>query len=102
MLSSLCLLLFFILMQGVFAGLETGMISIRRPRIEHACEQGSRAARMILFFINRPGVMISTCLLGVNISVVCASLSAKRLSGRGETTNQFLCRRASPLGSAGS
>ena len=80
MLSSLCLLLFFILMQGMFAGLETGMISIRRPRIEHACEQGSRAAKMILFFINRPGVMISTCLLGVNISVVCASLSAKRFA----------------------
>lgn len=80
MLSSLCLLLFFILMQGVFAGLETGMISIRRPRIEHACGQGSRAARMILFFISRPGVMISTCLLGVNISVVCASLAAKRFA----------------------
>lgn len=80
MLISFCLLLFFILMQGLFAGLETGMISIRRPRIEHACERGSRAARMILFFINNPGVMISTCLLGVNISVVCASLAAKQFA----------------------
>ena len=52
MLISFCLLLFFILLQGLFAGLETGMISIRRPRIEHACERGSRSARMILFFIN--------------------------------------------------
>lgn len=80
MLISFCLLLFFILLQGLFAGLETGMISIRRPRIEHACERGSRSARMILFFINNPGVMISTCLLGVNISVVCASLAAKQFA----------------------
>lgn len=77
MLISLILLLFFMLMQGLFAGMETGMISVRRPRIEHACESGSRSAKLVLFFLNNPGVMISTTLLGVNISVVCASLAAK-------------------------
>ncbi len=80
MLTSFTFLVFFILMQGVFAGLETGMISIRRPRIEHAYENGSRAAKMILFFLDNPGVMISTSLLGVNISVVCASLAAKKFA----------------------
>lgn len=80
MLTSFAFLVFFILMQGVFAGLETGMISIRRPRIEHAYENGSRAAKMILFFLDNPGVMISTSLLGVNISVVCASLAAKKFA----------------------
>ena len=44
MLISLVLLVFFMLMQGMFAGMETGMISVRRPRIEHAHENGSRAA----------------------------------------------------------
>ncbi len=77
MLISLFFLIFFMLMQGLFAGMETGMISVRRPRIEHACETGSRSAKMVLFFLNNPGVMISTTLLGVNISVVCASLAAK-------------------------
>lgn len=80
MLISLVLLVFFMLMQGMFAGMETGMISVRRPRIEHAHENGSRAAGMVLFFLNNPGVMISTTLLGVNISVVCASLAAKQFA----------------------
>ena len=81
MLISLVLLVFFMLMQGMFAGMETGMISVRRPRIEHAHENGSRAAGMVLFFLNNPGVMISTTLLGVNISV------GLRLSG-GETVRR--------------
>lgn len=80
MLNSLLLLLFFILLQGIFSGMETGMISVRRPRVEHAVSQGSRSAKLILFFLNNPGIMISTTLLGVNISVVCASLAAKKFA----------------------
>jgi len=77
MLTSFLLLLLFMGLQGMFAGMETGMISVRRPRIEHASERGRRSAGLLLFFLNNPGVMISTTLLGVNISVVCASLAAK-------------------------
>ena len=80
MLNSLLLLLFFILLQGIFSGMETGMISVRRPRVEHAVSLGSRSAKLILFFLNNPGIMISTTLLGVNISVVCASLAAKKFA----------------------
>lgn len=80
MLNALLLLLLFILLQGVFSGMETGMISVRRPRVEHAAAQGSRSAKRILFFLNNPGIMISTTLLGVNISVVCASLAAKKFA----------------------
>lgn len=70
--------LFFIVMQGFFSGMETGMVSVMRPRVEHAAKHlsGSSHKRM-LFFLNHSGIMIATTLLGVNISVVLASLSFK-------------------------
>jgi CBS domain containing-hemolysin-like protein len=68
----------FIVVQGLFAGMETGMVSLRRPRVEHAAKTGSRSARIILFFIDNPAKMIATTLLGVNIGVVCSSLLAKK------------------------
>ena len=81
---SLLLLILFILGQGFFAGMETGMVSVRRPRVDHSVLNGSRTAKLMLFFLNRPGVMIATSLLGVNICVVGASLAAKSvLEGMG-------------------
>lgn len=77
---NLLLLCLFIAGQGFFAGMETGIVSVRRPRIEHAAVSGSRKAKLLLFFLDRPGVMISTTLLGVNICVVGASLAAKAFS----------------------
>ena len=82
MMMYLFLALFFICLQGFFAGMETGMVSILRPRAEHAAknESGSSSsgARMVLFFLTHPGIMIATTLLGVNICVVFASLMAKK------------------------
>ena len=78
---NLVLLVLFIAGQGFYSGMETGIVSVRRPRIEHLAESGSGSAKLLLFFLDRPGVMISTTLLGVNICVVGASLAAKELSG---------------------
>jgi len=78
----LLLTLFFVLCQGFFSGMETGMVSVLRPRAEHAARNGSRSAEMLVFFLRRPGIMIATALIGVNISVVMASLMAKELFRR--------------------
>ena len=75
----LFLTLLFSIFQGIFSGLETGLVSVLRPRAEHAAEQGGRRARMLAYFLRRPGIMIATALIGVNISVVLASLMAKEL-----------------------
>jgi len=74
--------LFFIALQGLFAGMETGMVSIRKPRAEHAARKGSPAAKLLMFFVNKPGVMISTTLIGVNVCVVMSSLCVKALAER--------------------
>jgi putative hemolysin len=68
----------FIVLQGVFAGMETGMVSLRRPRVEHAVKNGSKTAAILLFFVSNPSKMIATTLLGVNVGVVCSSLMAKK------------------------
>ena len=75
----LLLTIFFVLCQGFFSGMETGMVSVLRPRAEHGARNGSRSARLLVFFLRRPGIMIATALIGVNISVVMASLMAKEL-----------------------
>lgn len=79
MILYLCLTLFFVLCQGFFSGMETGMVSVLRPRAEHAARKGGKKAWMMLYFLHRPGIMIATALIGVNISVVMASLMAKEL-----------------------
>lgn len=69
----------FILSQGFFSGMETGLVSVLRPRAEHAAKNlpGQRYQRL-MFFLNHSGIMISTTLLGVNLSVVLASLCFKK------------------------
>lgn len=78
MISFLIVSILFIMSQGFFAGMETGMVSVMRPRVEHAAKNGSYAASLMLFFVMNPGIMIATCLIGVNISVVMASLMMKK------------------------
>ena len=79
MITYLLLTLLFVVCQGFFSGMETGMISVLRPRAEHAAREGSRRAALLVYFLHRPGIMIATALIGVNISVVMASLMAKQL-----------------------
>ena len=75
----LLLTLFFVFCQGFFSGMETGMVSVLRPRAEHAARNGSWQASLLVYFLRRPGIMIATALIGVNVSVVLASLMAKKL-----------------------
>ena len=78
MIFYLVMALFFICMQGFFAGMETGMVSVMRPRAEHAAKTGRKSAKIMVFFLQNPGIMIATALIGVNISVVMASLMTKK------------------------
>ena len=75
----LLLTLFFVFCQGFFSGMETGMVSVLRPRAEHEARKGNWQASLLVYFLRRPGIMIATALIGVNISVVLASLMAKKL-----------------------
>ncbi|HRR28855.1 MAG TPA: CNNM domain-containing protein [Victivallales bacterium] len=70
--------IFFILLQGFFSGMETGLISLLKPRVKHGVENGEKSAKILMFFINNPSLLLATTLLGTNICVVCSSNMAKK------------------------
>ncbi len=72
------LTLSFVIMQSLFSGMETGLISLRKPRVDHGVRQGDRPAQLLDFFLKRPGFLLATTLLGTNICLVCASLMAEK------------------------
>ncbi len=75
----LVLAILFLLLQGFFAGMETGMVSLMKPRVEHAARTDkTRINQMLLFFESHSGIMISTTLVAVNLCVVGSSLMTKK------------------------
>ncbi|OGV58627.1 MAG: hypothetical protein A2X49_04985 [Lentisphaerae bacterium GWF2_52_8] len=73
-------IVFFVMLNAFFSGIETGIISLCKPRVIHAIKQGKRDAIILDFFLRRPEAMLSTTLIGSNIAIVCASLSAKKFA----------------------
>jgi Mg2+/Co2+ transporter CorB len=62
----------FLIVLWIFSGIETGLISIRRPRAQRGLEKGIKGADIIDFFLNHPSILLATTLLGTNICHVCA------------------------------
>lgn len=56
-----------IVCSACFSGFENGMLAIRQPRLNHALENNSQAARLIKRFLDRPSYMLATILLGNNL-----------------------------------
>ena len=79
MLSSLILVVFCLLCIAFFAGMETGVISIHRMRLRHLVERGDARARILEGFLERPDRLLGTCLTGVNLCTVVASVMATDL-----------------------
>ncbi|MEM4247944.1 MAG: CNNM domain-containing protein, partial [Candidatus Nanoarchaeia archaeon] len=80
----------FMLLQGFFSGIETGLVSILKPRLEHALGKNVKGAHILAFFINSPGRMLGTTLIGTNLCIAVASNFAKegieRIGFLGETS----------------
>ncbi len=67
----LIILIFFIL-AGFFSGMETGLISLKKYKIEKEAKSDSEK-KEILDFLNSPDKILGTTLFGTNISVVIVS-----------------------------
>ena len=71
----LIVLLFFLLLCFLFAGLETGMLSLDQIKLEQEAKK-SKSKAAILQFVRQPDKFLGTTLIGNNISnVIMASLS---------------------------
>lgn len=68
MMLTLIIMGVFLLASAAFSGFENGMIGIRRARLDHAVAQGSGAALLIRRFLDKPGAMLGTVLLGTNLA----------------------------------
>ena len=73
----LILAFLFILVEGFFSGIETGFVSLRRSRVKHAADKKDKSAMILEYYLKNPKLMLTTTLLGANISLVLASLCSK-------------------------
>ncbi len=62
------LIIVFLIFSACFSGFESGIISVRNARLNHAIEQGSKRAEIMKRYLDRPETMLSAILLGNNIS----------------------------------
>lgn len=83
--------IFFLVLQGLYSGIETGLVSLRKPRVKTGVKQNLKGAAILDFFLKNPGYMLGTTLVGVNICIVCASIMAKKgTESLGFTSGQAL------------
>ena len=67
---ALVLMLFFLLLKGFFSGSEIALVNADKIKLRHKAKQGNRGADLALELLRTPDVMLSTTLVGTNISTV--------------------------------
>ena len=70
----------FMFFQAFFSGIETGLVSMRKSRVKLGVKENLTGAKILDFFIEHPGIMLATTLVGTNICVVCAANMVKKAS----------------------
>ena len=65
-----------------FAGMETGVVSINRLRLQHLVQRNVPAARILDEFLRGPDLLLGTTLVGTNLCHVIAGVMAASLSMR--------------------
>jgi putative hemolysin len=94
MIMAACLLL-----EGFFSGAEIGVISADTMKLRHDAAKGSRGAQLALRMLEKPEWLLSTTLVGTNISVVTNTTMATALMIHlfGEQGSWFAILLAAPL-----
>ncbi len=54
----------------VFAGFETGLVSVNRLKVDHAKSEGDSNAKLLQYLLDHQAQVISTVLIGNNIALV--------------------------------
>lgn len=80
--SQIILVLLCLVGTGLFAGLETGIISINRLRLRHLVHKNVPGSRILQKFLDHPDHLLGTTLVGTNICMVMASVAAASISAR--------------------
>lgn len=75
-----------------YAGIETGIISIHRMRLEHSVRRGAKGTDKLQGYLDNPDRLLGTTLVGTNIcivviSIVSAGMAVRFLGEWGETVS---------------
>jgi len=71
-----------ILMNGFFAGYETGFVSANPIRVQHrADKEGYVHAKRLLTYMDRPDRLLTVVLLGTNVTLMMGTIALTRLAG---------------------
>ncbi|MGD9782269.1 MAG: CNNM domain-containing protein [Kiritimatiellia bacterium] len=76
------LLLFCLVCGGFFAGVETGVISINRLRLQHLVRRQVPGAKTIRHFLTHSDLLLGTTLIGTNLSYVVSAVLAASIGQR--------------------
>jgi len=68
--TTLAVIVLCLLLEGFFSGSEIGVISADQIKLRHAAAKGSKGAKLALSMLQKPEWLLSTTLVGTNISVV--------------------------------
>src|SRR5262249_34376916 len=62
-----------LVLEAFFSGSEIAVVSANRAQLRRKAEEGDRAAKLTLEFIEHPQRLLATTLLGTNMSVVIST-----------------------------
>jgi putative hemolysin len=94
----LTVILFLVLLNGLFALSELAVVSARRSRLMALADQGRRGARRALLLADDPGRFLSTVQIGITlIGIVAGAFSGATL---GSELTDWLRARGFPYGAA--
>ena len=69
-LVAIAVMLLFLVLKGFFSGSEIALVNSDKIKLRHAAKQGNRGAKLALKLFRTPEVLLSTTLVGTNISTV--------------------------------
>ncbi|MBF0158606.1 MAG: HlyC/CorC family transporter, partial [Magnetococcales bacterium] len=69
-----------LIMEAFYAGSEIAVVSADRLKLRHEAAKGSRGARIALDMLQKPEMLLSTTLVGINIAIVTNSSLATLLA----------------------
>ena len=97
MIVIILIIILFIFLSAFFSGMETGLISLDKLKLEHEAKNDSKK-KQILNFLREPDKLFGTTLIGTNISVVIvSSLTMLLLNSQPEGSTFYVSGHAGTL-----
>ena len=79
LLLAVLLMIVLLLLKGFFSGSEIALVNADKIKLRHAAKQGNRGAELAMKLLQKPEVLLSTTLVGTNISTIALTTVATLL-----------------------